>query len=81
MRIEDMDPNLSLYKQFWIEDYVTIVGQGRIADRAHEHLGRTDVKIILRRKLWQRDLQALAEGRPLTEWTTPSFYEGLPVAG
>jgi 5,5'-dehydrodivanillate O-demethylase len=81
MRVEDMDPGLSLYKQFWIEDYVTIVGQGAIADRANEHLGRQDVKIIIRRRLWQRELRALAEGRPLTEWTTPAFYEGLPVSG
>jgi hypothetical protein len=80
MRVEDMDPGLSLYKQFWIEDYVTMVGQGAIADRAHEHLGRQDARSILKRKLWRRELQALADGRPLTQWRTPAVYETQPVS-
>jgi hypothetical protein len=75
MRVEDMDPNLSYYKQFWIEDYVTMVGQGPIADRAHEHLGRQDARSILKRKLWQRELRALADDGPLKEWQTPAIYE------
>jgi 5,5'-dehydrodivanillate O-demethylase len=75
MRIEDMDPELSGYKQFWIEDYVTQVGQGPTADRSEERLGRTDVRTILKRQLWQRELKALAEGRPLTQWTSPLLYD------
>jgi 5,5'-dehydrodivanillate O-demethylase oxygenase subunit len=74
MRIEDVDRNLSLYKQFWIEDYVIMVGQGRIADRAHEHLGRSDVGLLLNRRIWYRELRALAEGRPLKQWTSPALY-------
>jgi 5,5'-dehydrodivanillate O-demethylase len=52
------------------EDYVAIVGQGPFVDRSKEkeHLGRSDVLIILLRKIWQRELQALAEGRPLKQW-------------
>ena len=46
------------------------MGQGVIADRTQERLGRTDTAIILLRKLWTRELRALAEGRPLTAWTT-----------
>jgi 5,5'-dehydrodivanillate O-demethylase oxygenase subunit len=57
---------------FWTEDYVAQVGQGTIADRSDERLGRTDVGVILLRKLWQRELKALAEGRPLKQWTTSS---------
>jgi 5,5'-dehydrodivanillate O-demethylase len=51
-----------------LQDSVTQIGQGRIAERAAEHLGRTDGRVILLRKLWERELQALAEGRPLKQW-------------
>ncbi|MGH2358715.1 MAG: Rieske 2Fe-2S domain-containing protein, partial [Candidatus Limnocylindria bacterium] len=53
---------------FPIGDDVTQLGQGTIADREHERLGASDVGIILLRNLWRRELRALAEGRPLTEW-------------
>ena len=52
-----------------IQDTVAQVGQGVIADRAAERLGRSDVGIILIRKIWMRELQALAEGQPLKQWT------------
>jgi 5,5'-dehydrodivanillate O-demethylase len=56
-----------------VEDHVTQVGQGVIADRSAEHLGTTDLPVILARQIWQRELRALAEGRPLTPWTLPEF--------
>ena len=46
------------------QDFVSQVGQGSIAERAREHLGRSDVGVILFRKIWERELRALAEGRP-----------------
>jgi len=52
-----------------VQDTVAQAGQGVIADRAHERLGRSDVQLILLRKIWRRELQALAEGRPLKQWT------------
>jgi 5,5'-dehydrodivanillate O-demethylase len=51
-----------------IQDTVAQVGQGVIADREHERLGRSDVAIILLRQIWARELRALAEGRPLKQW-------------
>jgi 5,5'-dehydrodivanillate O-demethylase len=51
-----------------IQDTVAQAGQGAIADRRAERLGRADVGIILIRKIWERELQALADGRPLKEW-------------
>jgi hypothetical protein len=51
------------------QDYIAQVGQGPIADRTQERLGRVDVGLILFRQLWQRELRALAEGRPITRWT------------
>src|SRR5262245_2624669 len=53
------------------QDYVAQVGQGRLADRAQEHLGRSDIGVILFRRIWERELLALAEGRPLKKWTLP----------
>ena len=51
------------------QDWISQVGQGAIADRTSERLGRTDAGLILFRKLWLRELRALAEGRPLKAWT------------
>lgn len=74
MRVEDMDEGLAFYKQFWIEDYVTQVGQGRTADRAHEHLVQADNKPIFKRMIWERELRKLAKGEPLKQWTSPRLY-------
>ena len=52
----------SMYQMFRIEDYVTQVGQGRIADRALDRLGTQGRGVVLRRKLWQRELAALEQG-------------------
>jgi acetoin utilization deacetylase AcuC-like enzyme len=57
------------------QDYVAQVGQGSCADRTQEHLGRSDVGIILFRKIWERELHALAEGRPLKKWVLPQNAE------
>jgi 5,5'-dehydrodivanillate O-demethylase len=54
-----------------IEDGVSIVGQGAIADRSLERLGRSDVAVILLRKIWLRELRLLAEGEPLTRFGRP----------
>ncbi|HEY3302462.1 MAG TPA: aromatic ring-hydroxylating dioxygenase subunit alpha [Candidatus Binatia bacterium] len=71
MRLKDVDKDASPYYFFWIEDYVVQVGQGTIADRSDERLGRIDVGPILLRKIWQRELRALAEGRGLKQWKSP----------
>jgi 5,5'-dehydrodivanillate O-demethylase len=57
------------------QDYVAQVGQGPRADRAREHLGRSDVGVILFRRIWERELRALAEGRPLKKWALPQDAE------
>ena len=53
------------------QDVVAQVGQGAVADRGNEHLGRSDAMIILLRNIWRRELRALAEGRPLKQWRRP----------
>jgi 5,5'-dehydrodivanillate O-demethylase len=51
-----------------IQDYVAQVGQGVIPDFDHERLGRSDVLVALYRRMLARELQALAEARPLKQW-------------
>jgi 5,5'-dehydrodivanillate O-demethylase len=50
------------------QDYVAQIGQGAIPNTSAWHLGREDSTVTLFRQLWQRELRALAEGRPLTQW-------------
>jgi len=51
-----------------VQDKVAQAGQGRIADREAERLGRSDAAIILLRKIYARELRALAGGRPIKRW-------------
>jgi 5,5'-dehydrodivanillate O-demethylase len=52
----------------WIQDYAVQVGQGPVRTRKKEWLGRSDKALILQRKIWERELKALAEGRPIKRW-------------
>jgi 5,5'-dehydrodivanillate O-demethylase len=63
-----------------VQDVAVQAGQGRIADRSNERLGRSDAAIILWRKIIARELHALAEGRPLKAWT-PAPAEVVPTLG
>jgi 5,5'-dehydrodivanillate O-demethylase oxygenase subunit len=54
-----------------IQDHVAQIGQGAIEDRSAECLGRSDRAIVLLRKLWERDLRALQDGREPTKWIYP----------
>jgi 5,5'-dehydrodivanillate O-demethylase len=58
-----------------IEDMIAQVGQGVIADRMAEHLGRSDAGVIFLRRVMARELAALADGRPTKAW---SFMSKLP---
>jgi 5,5'-dehydrodivanillate O-demethylase len=67
LRLADID--LERTDAVRLQDDVVQVGQGRVADRHHERLGRSDRGVIMIRKLWLRELRALAEGRPLKRWS------------
>jgi 5,5'-dehydrodivanillate O-demethylase len=69
LRIADVAEHPGLIN---VQDIVAQAGQGRLADREHERLGRSDVLVILLRRIWERELRALAEGRPLKQWTRPA---------
>src|SRR5262249_51959882 len=51
-----------------IQDNVSQVGQGLMADRVNERLGQADAGIVHLRRIWARELKNLAEGRPLKQW-------------
>jgi 5,5'-dehydrodivanillate O-demethylase len=72
LQISDIaDRHVDPGRLFNLQDYVAQVGQGTIVDYSRQRLGREDVTVIMLRKLWQRELRALAEGRPLKEWSRP----------
>jgi 5,5'-dehydrodivanillate O-demethylase len=72
LRIDDLKDHPNVVN---IQDSVSQMGQGPIANRAQERLGRSDTGVILLRKLWERELRALAEGRPLTPWRRTARVE------
>jgi 5,5'-dehydrodivanillate O-demethylase len=51
-----------------LEDAITQAGQGQIVDRNAELLGRTDVGVAAMRRVYAREMQAIADGRPTKQW-------------
>jgi len=72
MTLEDLPDDMSAYTSFTIEDYVTQVGQGPLRSRGPELLSVSEERIILLRRLWLREVNALVEGLPLTDWKMPA---------
>jgi 5,5'-dehydrodivanillate O-demethylase len=72
MTLEELPDDMGGYTSFTIEDYTTQVGQGGIAERGPELLAPSDEGPLFQRNLWLREINALVEGRPLTEWKLPA---------
>lgn len=68
-RERDLDHSVPRPALFSVEDYLTQVGQGPIAPRKADRLGKVDQGVILLRQIWGRELSALAANHPLKEWT------------
>ncbi len=57
-----------------------MVTQGRIADRSKEHLGRSDIGVILLRKLYTEQIERVAAGLdPLCTYRDPHEVIDLPM--
>jgi hypothetical protein len=69
MRFEEINDRTDIIHLTLLEDYVVQVGQGLAADRSRDTLGRLDVGVLLMRKIWERELKSLAEGKPLKGWS------------
>jgi 5,5'-dehydrodivanillate O-demethylase oxygenase subunit len=74
LRVNDLRDQRNLKNLTSLEDYVVQVGQGAVADRLQDRLGRIDAGVILLRKIWARELRALVEGRPLKQWEVPAVF-------
>ena len=72
------DPSLQLTPA---QDYVAMRGQGTIVDRTQERLGKSDAGIMLLRKIFWREMEALREGAPTKVWQRPVHAEDLPLQG
>jgi 5,5'-dehydrodivanillate O-demethylase len=51
-----------------LQDDVVLVAQGVIPNRSQDHLGRSDVGVILLRKIWRRELEVIAKGQTPKSW-------------
>lgn len=69
MRFEEINDQTDILHLTLLEDYVVQVGQGAAADRGRDTLGRLDVGVLLMRKIWERELKSLAEGKTLKSWS------------
>jgi hypothetical protein len=76
LRIQDLDGD-DKANIVWVQDYAVQVGQGPYQLRRKENLGRSDTPLILQRKIWLRELQALADGRALTPWVRSARLQQL----
>ncbi|MBM2811183.1 MAG: hypothetical protein HW416_1942 [Chloroflexi bacterium] len=62
----------------YVEDTLSEVGQGPIADRVNEVLGATDVGVTVLRNIWERELRNLEADRPLKAWSIGDWFESAP---
>jgi 5,5'-dehydrodivanillate O-demethylase oxygenase subunit len=61
------------------QDYIAQRGQGTIADRTRETLGRSDAGIALLRRIYQREIDLLRSGAPSKEWRKLAHAVDLPI--
>jgi phenylpropionate dioxygenase-like ring-hydroxylating dioxygenase large terminal subunit len=61
------------------QDYIAQRGQGVIADRSKEMLGKSDLGVVTLRRLFWRELEALRNGRPTKQWRKRAVPLALPI--
>lgn len=62
-----------------IQDGVAIGGLRRPRDRSTDQLRSSDRQVALLRRLWRREMQALATNQPITRWHIPADL--VPTSG
>jgi len=60
------------------QDYVALRGQGLVADRGLETLGKSDKGIALLRNIFLREIEALRDGKPIKQWRRLEHATDLP---
>jgi 5,5'-dehydrodivanillate O-demethylase len=71
-------PNDRLLQLTSAQDYVAAVGQGAIADREGERLGASDKGIVFLRRLFWRELDAIARGADAKTWCRLDTMPAMP---
>ena len=66
LSLDDVDPESTDFVR--LQDEVSLVGQGRIADYDNELLGQSDKAVIFLRGIWARELKAFANDRACKRW-------------
>jgi 5,5'-dehydrodivanillate O-demethylase len=61
------------------QDYVAALGQGALPDRSRERLGTSDAGIVMLRRIFWRELDAIRNGRPIKGWRRLERLGALPV--
>ena len=90
-KTEEFIPVLDVVKDIWsgkllyqdvrhpllarVQDIAVQAGQGSIADRENEFLGRSDAGIVAWRRILRRELQLIAEGKPHQVRNDPRVME------
>ena len=72
-------PDDHLFDLTSAQDYVAQVGQGAVADREREILGRSDAGIALLRRIYRRETELLSSGEPTKVWTPLKEAVELPI--
>lgn len=54
-------------------------GQGAIAERTAENLGKSGTGIVLLRQIFWRELDLMREGRPIKRWSKPDRASDMPI--
>lgn len=72
------DPSLQLTPA---QDYVAIRGQGEIVKRNAEYLGSSDSGIVLLRRIFWREMEALRDGKECKHWAPLAQKPDLPIQG
>jgi 5,5'-dehydrodivanillate O-demethylase len=63
------------------QDYLAVMGQGTVVDRPNERLGKSDLGIVLLRRLFWREMQAIQDGESTKRWRKLDSLGELPVQG
>lgn len=72
------DPSLQLTPA---QDYVAIRGQGAVADRSRERLGKSDAGILLLRRIFWREMEMLRSGASTKRWRPLTAPPEMPIQG
>lgn len=73
-----MVPDPALSELTSAQDYVAQAGQGTIADRLHERLGRSDAGVAFMRGIFLREMACVRDGRPPKRWARRMEATDLP---